>query len=241
MWAKVGHRRPPRASRRRVTDAEDAERLARLQSLGYVAGSRAQAGSREGLPDPKKVIGSLEDVNEARRLIGERRYDEAIARLDRARRGSPRNVSALVLTGVAQLQAGRPKAALAPLRRAAEVAPLNADAPFNTGLALIALGDGPGAVEAFRRTLRLAPRYHDAAVNLVDLLLQTGKPAEAQAAYEAARKAGLESALLDFLEGKLAFGHGDRTGARGPLTRALQSGALPPAAAEEARGMLASH
>jgi Flp pilus assembly protein TadD len=208
-----------------------------LQSLGYVAGSRAAGASRQDLPDPKKVIGSLESVNEARRLIGERRYDEAVRRLDAARRDSPRNLSALVLTGVAHLHAGRPQAALAPLRRAAEIAPANADAPFNTGLALLALGDGPGAEAAFRRTLALAPRYHDAAVNLVDLLLQVGKPAEAQAAYAAARTAGLETPLLDFLEGKLAFLRGDTAAARAPLLRALQSGALPPPAAAEARRM----
>ena len=75
-------------------------------------------------------------------------------------------------------------------------------------------------------------------MNLVDLLLQTGKPAEAQAAFDAAGKAGLVSALLDFLEGKLAFVRGDTRGAQAPLTRALQSGSLPPPAAAEARRML---
>jgi choline-sulfatase len=220
------------------SDAQDAERLARLQSLGYVAGSRAGAGAREGLPDPKKVIGSLEAVNDARRLIGEKRYDEAVKTLDAARRASPRNVSALVLTGVAQLQAGRPQAAVAPLRRAAEVAPANADVPFNLGLAMLALGDATHAEEAFRRTLALAPRYHDAAVNLVDLLLQTGRPADAQNAFEAARKAGLESPLLDYLDGKLAAGRGEPGKAQAALTRALDSGGLPPAAAEDARRLL---
>jgi tetratricopeptide (TPR) repeat protein len=220
------------------SEAQDAERLARLQSLGYVAGSRAGAGAREGLPDPKKVIGSLESVNEGRRLIGEGRYDDAIARLERARRDSPRNVSALVLTGVAHLQAGRPQAALPPLRRAAEIAPVNADVPFNTGLAFLALGDAGHAEQAFRRTLALSPRYHDAAVNLVDLLLQTGRPAEARAAFESARKAGLSSALLDYLEGKLAFLRGDPGAARPPLTRALESRGLPNAAAADARRML---
>ena len=221
-----------------VSETQDAERLARLQSLGYVAGSRADVGDRKGLPDPKKVIGSLEFVNEARQLIGERRYDEAIAKLGRARRDSPRNLSALVLTGVAQLQAGRPQAALAPLRQAAEIAPANADVPFNTGLAFLALGDAVHAEEAFRRTLALSPRYHDAAVNLVGLLLQTGRVAEAQAAFESARLAGLSSPLLDYLEGKLAFLHGNLAAARPPLGRALESGGLPPQAAAEARRML---
>ena len=220
------------------SETEDAERLARLQSLGYVAGSRAGADDRKGLPDPKQVIGSLELINEARQLIGERRYDEAIARLERARRDSPRNLSALVLTGVAQLQAGRPQAALAPLRRAAEVAPANADVPFNTGLTFLALGDAVHAEQAFRRTLALAPRYHDAAVNLVSLLLQTDRVAEAEVAFASARQVGLSSALLDYLEGKLAFLRGDRDATRPPLTRALESGRLPPSAAADARRML---
>jgi arylsulfatase A-like enzyme/thioredoxin-like negative regulator of GroEL len=220
------------------SETEDAERLERLRSLGYVAGSRAGAADRKGLPDPKKVIGSLELVNEARQLIGERRYDEAIERLDRARRASPRNLSALVLTGVAQLQAGRPQAALAPLRQAAEVAPFNADVPFNAGRTFLALGDAAHAEQAFRRTLALSPRYHDAAVNLVSLLLQTGRVADAEDAFQSARQVGLSSPLLDFLEGKLAFLHGHPDAARPPLTRALESGRLPPPAAAEARRML---
>jgi choline-sulfatase len=220
------------------SEAENAERLARLQSLGYVAGSRAGATTREGLPDPKKVIGTLEAVNEARRLIGERQYDAAVAKLDAARRDSPRNVSALVLTGVAHLQAGRPQAAVPPLRRAAEIAPANADVPFNLGLAMLALGNAARAEDAFRRTLALAPRYHDAAVNLVDLLLQTGRTVDAQKALDGARSAGLASPLLDFLEGKIAFLRGETRASRVPLARALNTGALPPAAAQEARRML---
>ena len=225
---------PPAAS-----EAEDAERLARLSALGYVAGSRASA-KREGLPDPKKVIGSLGLINEARQLMGERRYDEAIERLDRARRDAPRNLSALVLAGVAQLEAGRPQRALAPLRQAAEVAPANADVPYNTGRAYLALGDATHAEAAFRRALALSPRYHDAAVNLVSLLLQTGRTPEAQAAFDSARQAGLSSPLLDYLEGKLAFLHGDSSAARAPLARALESGKLPPAAAEDVRRMMDS-
>jgi arylsulfatase A-like enzyme/Flp pilus assembly protein TadD len=220
------------------SETEDAERLARLQSLGYVAGSRAGADDRKGLPDPKKVIGSLELINEARQLIGERRYDAAIERLERARRDSPRNVSALVLTGVAQLQAGRPQAALAPLRRAAGIAPANADVPFNIGLSYLALGDAERAEQAFRRALALSPRYHDAAVNLVSLLLQTDRVAEAEVAFASARQVGLASPLLDYLDGKLALLRGDRDAARPPLTRALESGRLPPSAAADARRLL---
>jgi choline-sulfatase len=238
LWKKaVGENR--RSLFQSGSEPQDAERLARLESLGYVAGSRASADGGDR-PDPKKVVGSLEHVNEARRLIGERRYDEAIARLERARKDSPRNLSALILTGVAHLQAGRPQAALPPLRRAAEVAPANADVPFNAGLAFLALGDAAQAEQAFRRALVLSPRHHDAAVNLVFLLLQTERAADARAAYDAGRRAGLQSALFDYLEGKLAFLRGDRDAAREALTRALGSRDLSPPAAEDARRMLES-
>lgn len=218
---------------------EDAERMARLQSLGYVAGSRAaDAGPRSALPDPKRAIGSLELVNDARRLIGEGAFDAAIRKLDAALRGSPRNVSALILIGAAQLRAGRPRLALEPLRKAEAIAPLNAEVSFNLGLACVGADDAACAEAAFRRALELAPRLHDAAVNLIDLLLQTGRTAEARTTYDAARRAGLESPLLDFLEGKLALQRGQRSVAQAALARALRSGALPAAAASEARRLL---
>jgi Flp pilus assembly protein TadD len=222
-----------------ASKAEEAERLARLQALGYVAGSRAAgATAREARPDPKRAIGSLALVNDGRRLIGEGRFDAAIRKLAAARRASPRNVSALILTGVAQLQAGRPRLALEPLRSAEALAPFNAEAPFNLGLACIGTNDAACAERCFRRALELAPRFHDAAVNLVDLLLQTGRAAEARTAYEAARRAGLGSPLLDLLEGKLAHQAGDTRGAQDALARALRSGALPAPAAAEARRLL---
>jgi len=86
--------------------------------------------------------------------------------------------------------------------------------PFNAGRTFLALGDAVHAEQAFRRTLALSPRYHDAAVNLVDLLLQTGRVAEAQVAFDSTRQVGLSSPLLDFLEGKLAFVHGNPGAAR---------------------------
>ena len=52
--------------------------------------------------------------------------------------------------------------------------------------------------------------------------------------FDAARRSELASPLLDYLEGKLALVQGDRAAARAALERALRSGGLPPAAAEEA-------
>lgn len=216
----------------------DAERLARLSALGYVAGSRAETPAHDVI-DPKHAIGSLGLVNDARQLLGERRFDAALARLEPALRASPRNVSALVLRGIGQLGAGRPREALSALRRAAAIAPANGEVPFNIGLACVALNDAAGAEAAWRRTLQLLPRHADAAANLADLLLQTARPAEAQAVVDAARREGLAGPLFDFLAGKLAHGRGDRLAARSALQRALDSRGLPAPAAAEARAMLA--
>jgi Flp pilus assembly protein TadD len=218
--------------------AGDAERLERLRTLGYVAGSRAPAGHPTG-PDPKRAIGSLQAINGARRAMAERRWDDAVRQLEGALRVSPRNVSALTLTGVAHLQAGRPREASAVLRRAAEVAPANADVPFNLGLAAIALGDGAAAEAAFRRARELHPRHHDATVNLADLLLQLDRPADARRVVDDAHRVGLASPLLDFVDGRLLLMSGDRVRARDVLTRAAASRRLPPPALAEARGLLA--
>ena len=220
------------------SDQARSERLERLAALGYSGGTgRPERGA--ALPDPKRVIGTLESINDARRLIGERRFADADKVLESAIRRSPRNLSAFVLLGSSRIVSGQPAAAVAPLTRAAELAPYNSDVQFNLGLAWSGRGDAARAEKAWRRTLALAPRYQDAAVNLVNLLMQTGRSAGAERALRDARQAGLAGPLLDFLEGKQAAQRGDARTARVALTRAL-TGSLSPAVATEARSILGS-
>src|SRR5262249_29677798 len=156
------------------SDRARSERLERLASLGYTGASgRPERGAV--LPDPKRVIGTLQSINEARRLLGERRFREADRLLEGVIRLSPRNLSAFVLLGSGRIMGGQPAAAVEPLTRAGELAPYNSDVQFNLGLAWSGRGDAARAEKAWRRTLALAPRYQDAAVNLVDLLMQTGR------------------------------------------------------------------
>jgi len=49
----------------------------RLAALGYVGGT-ARPRSGTILPDPKRVIGTLDSINEARRLIADRRFAEVV-------------------------------------------------------------------------------------------------------------------------------------------------------------------
>jgi choline-sulfatase len=220
------------------SDQARSERMERLAALGYV-GDAGRPETRAALPDPKRVIGTLDSINEARRLVGERRFAEADRVLESVIRRSPRNLSALVLLGSSRILQGQPATAVEPLRRAAELAPYNSDVQFNLGLAWSSRGDASRAEKAWRRTLALAPRYRDAAVNLVNLLMQTGRSAEAERALAQARQAGMTGPLLDFLEGKQAAQRGDSRTARAALTRAL-SGSLAPPVAAEARKILES-
>jgi Sulfatase/Tetratricopeptide repeat len=236
LWkaaAKDDRRSPP------VKDASDqarSERLERLAALGY-AGGTGRPESGVILPDPKRVIGTLQSINEARGLMAERRFQEVNKLLEGVIRQSPRNLSAYVLLGSSRILGGQPAGAVAPLTRAAELAPYNADVQFNLGLAWSGRGDIPRAEKAWRRTLALAPRYQDAAVDLINMLMQTGRFAEAERELEAARQNGMAGPLLDFLEGKQAAQRGDVAAARAALTRALE-GSLPPPAAADARRTL---
>jgi arylsulfatase A-like enzyme/thioredoxin-like negative regulator of GroEL len=238
LWRKTAGRDRRSLPVKDESDQARSERLERLAALGYTeAARRPETGALR--PDPKRVIGTLESINEARRLLGERRFPEADKLLESVIRGSPRNLSALVLLGSSRILEGQPAAAVEPLRRAAELAPYNSDVQFNLGLAWSSRGDASRAERAWRRTLALAPRYEDAAVNLVNLLMQVGRSAEAEQALKDARQAGLAGPLLDFLEGKQAAQRGDAPTARAALTRAL-SGSLAPSVAAEARRILGS-
>lgn len=220
-----------------VTDPEQAQRLAELRALGYVAGSRGDPDHQEELTDPKDGISTLDTINEGRRLMSEGRHREAADLLERVAAMSPRNVSALVLTGAAYIMAGNPQAALDPLDNAERIAPQNADVHFNLGLAWLGINRPDRAEAAWRRALELAPRHEQAAINLIDLLIRTGRPREAAPILRAVRQRALSSPLFDYLEGKLAILRNDREAARTNLNRALAAG-LPPAVAEDARTLL---
>jgi arylsulfatase A-like enzyme len=222
-----------------ASPSAEAERLDRLSGLGYVAATARPPADDRPLPDPKRVIGTLDLINHAREALAAGRYDEAVRVLQSVRDQSPDSLSALVLQGSALLQSARPGEALAPLRRAAELSPANADVRYNLGLALLGSGDDAGAEAAWRATIALAPRYHDAVANLVDLLQSSGRSSEGERALREGRRRGLESPVLDFLEGRLAWERGDAATARTALTRAL-AGPLPPALARDARQLLAA-
>lgn len=215
------------------------ERLRDLASLGYLSAPGRPPAGKETLPDPKDVLGTLEQVDLARRLLRRGRPSEAAALLERVVQATPSNVTALFLLGSAYAKAGLPLRAVPPLEAAAALAPHDANVQFELGAARLAAGDAQRAVLAWQSALALAPRHVEAAVDLVDVLLQLGKVAEATQALRQARAHGLEGPLFDWLEGRAALARGDRAAARDLLERALE-GPLPPSIAAQARELLAA-
>ena len=70
------------------------------------------------------------------------------------------------------------------------------------------------AESAWKRTLELQPRHGEAAVNVIDLLIRTDRPSEAETILRTVRDTGVASPLLDSLEGKLRILQNDRLAAR---------------------------
>jgi Tfp pilus assembly protein PilF len=132
---------------------------------------------------------------------------------------------------------GDPQRALDPLGKAERVAPANADVQFNLGLAWLGVNRPDRAHSAWKRTLELQPRHPQAAVNVIDLLIRTARPSEAETILSDVRDTGLSSPLLDYLEGKLRILQNNRVAARASLNRAL-AGSLPKPVADDARELL---
>ncbi len=221
------------------TSAEEAERLERLRSLGYVSASGRPSTPAGDLPDPKDRIQSIARINDARSALSAGKPQEAVAILEPIARVNPANLSAQVLLGSAWIEAGRPDLAIDPLRRAAELQPVQTDVQFNLGIALSSTGDLPGAEGAWRASLRASPRNLMAAANLIDLLQQSGRPQPAWEVLQQIRAEGVDSPVLDYLEGRIALQRGDGPSARAALTRALQ-GNLPPAIRADAQATLSA-
>ncbi len=98
-------------------------------------------------------------------------------------KAEPRNPLVLNLSGVADFQLGRKKAAIESLTKAIAIAPDYGDAHYNYANVLAQLGRGEEAVESYRAAVRLEPGNGKAHYSLGALLRDLGRWEEALAAY----------------------------------------------------------
>ena len=132
------------------------------------------------------LMQAITENNLGTALQERKRYDEAIARHERAIELAPDYAPAYNNLGAALRAAGRTSEAVARYRKALELKPDFASANYNLANALLEQGDTGASAEQFRATLALTPQSVEAQNNLGIALAKKGDTAGAIAAFRAA-------------------------------------------------------
>jgi arylsulfatase A-like enzyme/Flp pilus assembly protein TadD len=161
--------------------ALDPDTVARLNSLGYVAGSSGESGSADSGPDPKDRIGEFEEYGRALLLGSSGRIEESNAILNRLLARRPELLDMRMSLGVNDQRLRRHDAAAREFQQILKKDPLNVKAHFDLGLSLLEMGKLDEATREFQATLAIFPSYPRAE----DLL---GNVALRKADYDHARE-----------------------------------------------------
>ncbi len=142
-------------------------------------------------------------LKEARELIAQKRYDEAIARLDALSRERPREPQARFLKSVAQSEAGRPDDAVATLTALAADFPEMPEVHNNLAVIYAARGGLELAKAELELAIAASPDYAPAVENLGDVYARlAARQYERAAALEKGK--GLAPAKLKLVRDALA-------------------------------------
>jgi len=212
-------RLPAEASRSSARTAPDEEEIARLRSLGYVAGASAPADAYGPEDDPKRLLGSEHALEAALDAYRRGDLEDAARRLEQLIDEQPRMTIAYAHLGALLVDAGRIDAAVTTLERAVARGVDNEEIRVKLALALGRIGRGeegrrvleadagspnPGVQSALGRLAALAGEAETAEMRFLRAL-------ELDPTYPAA--------LSDL--GILKLERGDPSGAREYLERAL--------------------
>lgn len=120
----------------------------RLRSLGYLSGGALTGVADPEAPDPKRMIASHGDFEEAKRAMDDGRFHDALAPFRRVLAREERNRVALLGFGIAATKTSHHAEAETALRRVIELSPGNTTA-------MVALADAMFGQERFRDALEL--------------------------------------------------------------------------------------
>lgn len=125
-------------------------------------------------------------VNYSTLLLLRKRFDEAIALVQRALQDPRYEKPALAYTnlGLAYFEKGALRQAEGQLRTALEYRPDLPEAHHNLGLVYARLAERDKAIREFREAIRYRPSYVEAHVSLGRTLLEVGRRDEARIAFE---------------------------------------------------------
>jgi len=159
----------------------DPNQMQKLQSLGYVASSSAEAHDDKKLSgaDPKSKIQISNDLHDAMFDVEEARYQQAIPLLQRILREEPNMPVANMQYGIAQARLGNFSEALAPLQKAIKALPDNTLGRYELGLALFESGDWKAAAPEFEAVVERSPRWTDAHFSLAAVYARIDRVPEA--------------------------------------------------------------
>jgi arylsulfatase A-like enzyme/Tfp pilus assembly protein PilF len=166
----------------------DAQRAHRLNALGYVASSRAEAGAPSAPTgtDPKDRIEVANRMMEALLAMNAGRYAEALPLLQLALEQEPNSVVVHRVIGEDFIWLGNHKAALPHLRKALELGSDVAMTHYQLGLALFGVEDWSAAASAFEAAVARSPSWAEAHYSLGAAYGRLERPADARRELEAA-------------------------------------------------------
>ena len=173
-------------------------------------------------PD-RSVFQNLGDVHSllAQIFIEMKRYDDALAECESARKYNREDVEALNLMGISLRRKGRLDEAIKKYEEVLKAKPGYVNAYYNLGLAYSKKGDQGSSLLAYRQAIDLKPNFAEAHSNLGELYLRMGKADEAEREFlEAiALNPGFSLAHSNLAESRLR--KGDFAGAAEEVEKAL--------------------
>ena len=213
-------------------DAGDAERVAKLQSLGYIASGDSpnahnnrgatllfQGRAEEALREFEQAIAAGEDrtiarMNLARARIELKDYDGALRDIEEHTKVQPRSRDAEYLRGQIAERRRRPEEAERHYRAALLIDPNFTEARNDLGLLQERQGRHDEALQEFRRVVEIDPEFGEAYNNIGIVLRGRGRTDEAADAFRRAIKAspefaGAYSNLALLLEDRKEYGEAE--------------------------------
>jgi len=158
--------------------------LARLRSLGYVAGSSDDSQSAEAGADPKDRIKDFREYGRALNLADEDQIDEANVILERLLARHPELVEVRMSLAWNEQQAGRYEQAARDYQQVVKTDPGDVKAHYNFGVSLFHLGKLDEATREFQAALAISPFFVPADDELGSIALQKKDYNQARAVFE---------------------------------------------------------
>jgi tetratricopeptide (TPR) repeat protein len=161
----------------------------RLKSLGYLsAGSLGEASEEADLPDPKAMIASHADLQEAKVAMDEERYGDAIAPFRRVLAHQERNLVAWLGLGQALNHTGRYEEAQEAYEKALELDPENATASLGLADAFFGQEKWTAALRLYEKARKDPSTRRKVESRYAAALFRMGRRSEARRHLEEAAR-----------------------------------------------------